>query len=236
MYTEWCDHTISSHESANGQSVEHVDPTGVTETWLNMIMCAIFHFASSWLLPLSGLYVIPTAGWMMHESSPMCLLKSFCLSVFYLTSPQGETSQYSPASGRLRDQKRVLPLPWTVSLDVWRVAGKGFLLVPAELYVLIIDSWGMSCCSLGLHRNERLRTSLIWYSDMIALLAAPFSSARVLGGFDIYFHGYAKCMARYSSCPLRTLQIVVLTKMIKQKCIVINQSINMNQFFFALLE
>lgn len=41
-------------------------------------------------------------------------------------SPQGEASQHSPAGGRLRDQKRVLPLPRAVSSDVCWVEGKRF--------------------------------------------------------------------------------------------------------------
>lgn len=50
------------------------------------------------------------------------------LLMFFDTSFQGKASQYSPTGGCLWDQKRVLPLPWTVSSDVWWAKGKAFCL------------------------------------------------------------------------------------------------------------
>lgn len=55
---------------------------------------------------------------------PLSLCSSPCL-LLCVTSPQGEASQYPPTGGCLWDQKGVLPLPWTVSSDVWWVGGGG---------------------------------------------------------------------------------------------------------------
>lgn len=90
---------------------------------------------SSWFLPLSAychvLFMSIKAG--LHTNHTSDIVLSLCVSLSVLcfcdTSTQGEASQYSPTGGCLRDQKGVLPLPWTVSLDVWWAGGKGSLLV-----------------------------------------------------------------------------------------------------------
>lgn len=117
---------------------------------------------------------------------PLSLCSSPCL-LLCVTSPQGEASQYPPTGGRLWDQKGVLPLPWTVSSDVWWVeggGGKGSLPVSAaarvgELNVLIIDSWGMSCCSLGPARYEN-SSELHSFGIQIWLLSSGGGSIQIL--------------------------------------------------------
>lgn len=82
--------------------------------------CVFAISASSRSLPLSAfcdvLLVNIDAAFILGMT-PVITLSFFvflCL-VFCDTSTQGEASQYSPTGGRLRDQKGVLPLPWTVS-------------------------------------------------------------------------------------------------------------------------
>lgn len=101
------------------------------------------HYSSNWMNDANvTFYITPD------------IILSLCVSlnfVLYDTSHQGEASQYSPAGGRLWDQKRVLPLPWTVSSDVLLAGGKGFLLV----FAVARASWTL-CVDYTLVGNELL--------------------------------------------------------------------------------
>lgn len=76
-------------------------------------------------LKLKGIYISLLKEWMTQILSDIWLDS---LLMFFDTSFQGKASQYSPTGGCLWDQKRVLPLPWTVSSDVWWAKGKPFCL------------------------------------------------------------------------------------------------------------
>lgn len=105
--SQWCDMNLIKHDCVCDISLFFfmVGPSHSFHDYCSVLFMSI----------KAGLYIIPTAEWMMQASSPIWLLTSFFLSVFYFMSPQGEASQHSPAGGRLRDQKRVLSFPWTVS-------------------------------------------------------------------------------------------------------------------------
>lgn len=198
-----------------------------------------FHI-SSWVLPLSGLHdyysvlfmsiktgldiIPPTASKMQTSSATVYdswhnfLCVSLPRRVLCDTSPQGEASQYSATGGRLRDQKGVLPLPWTVSSDVWWAGGKGSLLVFAVArarWTVCVDYTlvGMSCYSLRPGRYEN-SSELHSFGIQIWLLA----SCSILIGmcsWGIWYISMDMLNVRYSSRP--GLGNLVRKKMIKHK-------------------
>ena len=177
---------VSAQRRKVGCSLLHFSfpsrPLPLSAGWSLLFMSIkadLLHYFSSWMNDADVIsHITPDIILPLSRCAP---LPAFC-SVSL--SPQGEASQYPPTGGRLRDQKGVLPLPWTVSSDVWWVGGKGSLPVSAaarvgELNVLIIDSWGMSCCSLGPARYEN-SSELHSFGIQIWLLSSGGGSIQIL--------------------------------------------------------
>ena len=158
---------------------------------------------------------------------------SLCSSLCFVlcdASPQGEASQHSPTGGRLRDQKRVLPLPWTVSADVWWAGGKRSLHVfvvaracCTVLHVLIIQytrgEWAV--VAWGPERRYENSAELHSFGIQIWMLAScSILISMCSWGILMHFHGYSKCtilISSFGDTTFASLGILVGKKMIKHK-------------------